>query len=114
MVSYQPADIRWTVAAHAHAAAIAIENSLGEKWYNEAKEGLKFLLSNYFSTHNKCDAALGKTIRPIGGTANGAILLKVRWGLPGHGRSGGLRLIFAAWCTERNVEVQEINKRRDL
>lgn len=114
MVEYKPTDIRWTVAAHAHAAAVAIEKDLGEDWYNKAKAGLKSLLSSYFGMHNRCETGLGNTIRPVGGGSSGAVCLKVRWGLPGCGRSGGLRIIFTAWCDERSVEIQNISKRKDL
>jgi hypothetical protein len=40
-------------------------------------------------------------------------VLKVRWGLAGEGKSGGLRLIVVAYCDEKKVVIAEALQRRD-
>lgn len=55
----------------------------------------------------------GKSISPIGATAAGGKRLKVRWLIPGKGKSGGLRLAVVAYCEERLVKVAGAWVRKD-
>lgn len=41
----------------------------------------------------------------MGATPAGGKILKVRWGLPGMGKSGGLRLAVVAYCESREVVI---------
>lgn len=60
-------------------------------------------MSGYFSGDEGCTTRQGKTISPLGATSDGGKLLKVRWMMPGCGKSGGLRFAFVAYCERRTV-----------
>jgi mRNA-degrading endonuclease RelE of RelBE toxin-antitoxin system len=54
---------------------------------------------------------LGKVIRGSGG------LRKVRWALPGRGKSGGVRVIYYWWVADNLITLAEIypkNEKEDL
>lgn len=80
--------------------------------FDESRRSLKNLLCTYFSSGN-CAAALGKTIEPMGATQSGGKILKVRWALPGCGKSGGLRLAVVVFCSERRVVIADAFVRKD-
>lgn len=60
-----------------------------------------------------CNNALGDTISPLKAMPKGGKVLKVRWGLPGCGKSGSLRLVVVAYCDERRVHIAQAFRRRD-
>lgn len=43
----------------------------------------------------------------------GGKVLKVRWALPGCGKSGSLRLVVVAYCNEKRVHIAQAFERRD-
>ena len=45
-------------------------------------------------------------------TQAGGKCIKVRWGLPGQGKSGGLRLAIVVYCERRHVKICGAWKRR--
>ncbi|HEX4382081.1 MAG TPA: hypothetical protein VH083_04005 [Myxococcales bacterium] len=49
----------------------------------------------------------GSSISPMksSATAAGGKRLKVRWAMPGSGKSGGLRLAVAVYCKEKHVKI---------
>jgi hypothetical protein len=78
---------------------------LGEEQYQETKKALQKALCAYFSSVSGCDAKQGNSISPIGATPKGGKILKVRWGLPGRGKSGSLRLCLVVYCAEMRASV---------
>jgi hypothetical protein len=107
-VKYKPEDGTWQVGKGATGLKDARkEFSLAE--YQQAKKSLKHFLCHYFS-NGDCETSTG-SIFPIGGTPKGGKALKVRWGLPGRGKSGGLRLCFAVYCAEKRVILAQAFKR---
>lgn len=105
MVKYSPVDGIWTVLSSAE-GVWKVRKLMNEKVYEQSKEALKLFLCDYFST-GRCTQKQGKSISPIGATPNGGKILKVRWGLPGQGKSGSLRLVVVAYCEERRVVIAE-------
>lgn len=99
------AEIQWKLSVSTVKAIADLRESLGEVEYAETKRAFQELLAGYFSAELGCKSKLGKTISPLGGTAKGGRSLKVRWALPGGGRSGGLRLLVIAYCDEQAVLV---------
>ncbi len=80
--------------------------------YGEQKQALKEFLCSYFSA-TTCDRQQGNSISPVAATGAGGKVLKVRWGLPGQGKSGGLRLVIVAYCDERRVVIAQASLRKD-
>lgn len=70
-------------------------------------------MCGYFNAVTGCTTKQGKSISPIGTTADGGKVLKVRWLRPGSGKSGGLRFGFVAYCDERRVVLVKSSMRRD-
>lgn len=80
-----------------------LREQVGEKRYIENRDALREYLVAYFNSSDGCTRSQGKSIRPCGATKGGAKILKVRWAVPGGGKSGGLRLGIADYCTQRRV-----------
>lgn len=108
---YLPSDGTWTVSPTA-AGLSQVRDSLGEAVYEGQKKSLQTFLCAYFSTGH-CDTKQGASISPLGATPAGGKILKVRWGLPGQGKSGGLRLCVVAYCDELRVTIAEAFVRKD-
>lgn len=72
--------------------------------YASTTKSLQDLLCVYFDATG-CLRETGKTVSPVGGTADGGKVLKVRQAIPGQGKSGGLRLQLVAYCKDRRVVV---------
>ncbi len=70
--------------------------------YNASKAALQKLLCDYFN-QGECLGRQGKTIAPVECGVPRAKGFKVRWMVPGCGKSGGLRLAVLAFCEERRV-----------
>ena len=106
VTKYEPSDGIWTLSETAHTL-----RSLKKTWpagkYEESKNALKEFLCSYFSSEHDCTSKQGKSISPIGATRRGGKVLKVRWMVPGGGKSGGLRLVVIAYCKEKRVEIAE-------
>jgi hypothetical protein len=81
-------DITWIVTEEGHADLGDVREALGTG-YKADVAALQDLLSDYFSGDEGCTTRLGKTISPLGLTSSGGKLLKVRWLMPGCGKSGG-------------------------
>ena len=104
-MKYSPTDGKWSALPSAEGLKQA-RKLMDEQTYEENKEALKLFLCGYFST-GKCIHRQGKSISPIGSTSKGGKILKVRWGLPGQGKSGGLRLAVVAYCEEKRVVIAD-------
>ena len=82
----------------------AHKDALGDN-YEADKATFKEFMESYFDAVPGCTAGLGKTIRPLGKALDGGKALKVRWGTPGCGKSGGLRMVLSAHCENRTVRI---------
>lgn len=109
---YAPQDGKWSIVTTANGLKEARER-IGEENFSASKAALKKYLCEYFSTGNDCAEKQGAGISPVGATPKGGKILKVRWGLPGCGKSGGLRLAVVAYCSELRVVIAEAFLRRD-
>ena len=107
-----PADITWLLTKEARADLASLRSSLSDDEYDRQREAIRVFLCSYFDT-GKCDNKLGRSISPMGGTPGGGKCLKVRWALPGKGKSGGLRLAVVAYCDERRVFLNRVFARAD-
>lgn len=83
-----------------------MRQQLGHEGYEAEKLALKYYLCNYFNS-GTCRHKQGNQISPMPSTltGRGGRCLKVRWGLPGTGKSGGLRLAVVAYCDIRLVKI---------
>lgn len=95
-------EIRWIVHPSAGARVARLRRVFGDT-YTAQRNTLRTTLCDYFNRTPGCLERSGAMIYPIGGAPANAKALKVRWGVPGRGRSGGLRFLFAAYCDERRV-----------
>ncbi|HEX7681334.1 MAG TPA: hypothetical protein VF713_24585 [Thermoanaerobaculia bacterium] len=95
-------EITWVVTEEGHRDIAEVRAALGDG-YNADVALLQELMSGYFSGDEGCTTRQGKTISPLGATSDGGKLLKVRWMMPGCGKSGGLRFAFVAYCERRTV-----------
>lgn len=77
------------------------------------KKALRQLLVTYFNSDGDCITALGTTINPMDRTKAGGKCFKVRWKIPGYGKSGGLRLAVAVYCDEKRVRILDAWLRKD-
>lgn len=109
-MKYSPEDGKWSVLESAE-GVWQVKEQLDQKIYEQSKQALKVFLCAYFST-GTCTQAQGKSIVPIGATPAGGKILKVRWALPGQGKSGGLRLAVVAYCEQKRVVIAEAFLRR--
>jgi len=110
LVRYEPSDGRWEVLPTAGNAATRA--AFGDAAFEQSRLGLKKFLCEYFS-NGDCSLAQGKSICPIAATPAGGKILKVRWALPGCGKSGGLRLAVVVYCKERKVVIADAFIRSD-
>jgi hypothetical protein len=110
-VKYAPGDGTWLVVGNAKGLR-EVRQAFGEAEYSEQKKAIRLFLCEYFSTGN-CNNELGSTISPIGGSPKGGKVLKVRWVLPGSGKSGGLRIIAVVYCDKKCVCIAEAFYRRE-
>lgn len=110
---YQPSDIKWEVLPQASATFRPIEAAMSTEEIKTCRAGLKEFLCAYFSAEKGCSTKLGDSISPIGGTPAGGKCLKVRWAIPGRGKSGSLRIAVVAYCDDRKVKLAGAWVRKD-
>lgn len=103
---HTPESIKWEVAAGARQCLDKIRDQMSGVDYAADKRSLQAFLCNYFNTGD-CQHKLGASISPMKSSqrAAGGKCLKVRWGVPGGGKSGGLRLAIVAYCAEKRVTI---------
>ena len=108
-------DVRWMVAAPTYLELQeGVIAQVGERAYHEELvPDLRRLVLAYIDVHDRCDGTIGKTFRPLGATKTGGKLFKVRLGVPGQGKSGGLRVLLALHCEDRECRVLLARWRRD-
>ena len=103
--------LTWKVGASADGPAGNLKKSIGETLYKASKAALQRFLCDYFRTSDLCNVPQGASITPLGGGTNGYKRLKVRWSLPGSGKSGSLRLGVSVKCKERTVLISSLRHR---
>ncbi len=108
---YQPEEGSWLVGAKAK-LLFELRQQMTPDDYEQNKQALQEFLCGYFSSGN-CHNALGDSISPLKATARGGKVLKVRWALPGCGKSGSLRLVVVAYCDEKRVHIAQAFRRTD-
>lgn len=106
-----PEKITWIVLPECNPVFNKIRNMLGDDGYRDNKEAFQETMCDYFNLGECTQQAL--QIYPMGGTTGGGKSLKVRWQLPGCGKSGGLRLAVVAYCTKRTVKIAGAWARKD-
>jgi len=99
-------DGKWELLPNARPCIDQIRATMTPEDYEQDKHALQDFLCNYFNTGN-CDHKQGKSVSPMKSTftEEGGKCLKVRWGLPGCGKSGGLRLAVVVYCKLRRVKI---------
>ena len=108
---YEPSDGKWQIGGDA-TLLIELRQQMSPDDYEMEKRALQEFLCGYFSTGD-CSNAQGDSISPLKATAKGGKVLKVRWGLPGAGKSGSLRLVVVAYCEQKRVHIAQAFSRRD-
>lgn len=110
-MQYEPSDGKWQVGGEAK-LLIELRQQMSSEQYEDEKRALQEFLCGYFSSGD-CNHALGDSISPLKATKKGGKVLKVRWALPGSGKSGSLRLVVVAYCDEKRVYIAQAFSRRD-
>jgi len=108
---YRPEDGKWQLGGKAK-LLFDLRDQMTAGEYEQNKRALQGFLCGYFSSGD-CNNALGDSISPLRATPNGGKVLKVRWALPGRGKSGSLRLVVVAYCDEKRVHVAQAFRRSD-
>ena len=111
MTEYSPEDGRWQVGPKARLLH-DLRLRMTAEAYEAQKNALKKFLCGYFSSGD-CRGSLGRSICRVGTSPGGGKVLKVRWGFPGCGKSGSMRLVVVAYCSERRVFIAQAFDRRD-
>lgn len=100
-----PEDVGWVLCKAAQGPAHELRRQLGHEAYAVLTLSLKTFLCDYFTSPEACVEKQGKSISPVKCGVKHAKGLKVRFGYPGCGKSGGLRLAVLAFCEEKRVKV---------
>jgi hypothetical protein len=90
-----PDEITWEVLKAALPEIDKIRKHVTPEAREADKNALRAYLCDYFNSDEgtRCEQKQGKGISPVGfPTGAGGKCLKVRWLIPGQGKSGGLRL----------------------
>lgn len=80
--------------------------------YSESVDQLRWFLCTYFDAQVNCVSGLAGSLSCLGGSGTFKHF-KVRWALPGGGKSGGLRLAVAVDCGARKVVIAGAWVRKD-
>lgn len=103
-MKYEIEHVKWEVLPPARKVHAQLHAHLSADMAKDSVDGLRKLLCAYFSERDNCDGkAIG--VFPMGSTPCGDRAFKVRWKVPGAGKSGGLRLAIVAKCPSRHIVV---------
>ena len=112
-IRVEPHEFTWSVATpEARKKLAQVRREVGERAYEASKQTLQRLLCSYINSGD-LTKELGDTISPIGGGDGGEHRFKVRCGLPGQGKSGGLRLAVGVNLSTRFVRIVFVANRSD-
>jgi hypothetical protein len=109
-------EIRWEVLKPAGGLFSHIYKQCKPEAYDAGKVALKQLLCAYFNSESGTDCAKkgGSAVAPVGfRTGKGGKCLKVRWLVPGHGKSGGMRIAVVVYCDAKHVKLANAWLRKD-
>jgi hypothetical protein len=106
-----PNSITWKLTGQARVDVAEDRAALGEEEYLRDRDRMRIHLCDYFNGA-ACVSKAGN-ISPIGKNSAGGKILKMRWGRPGCGKSGGIRLCIVAFCSERIVVLCRAFLRKD-
>lgn len=106
-----PADFTWVVDGQACAHVAALKEEWGEAAYREQRDAFKEWLCNYID-NTECRTK-GAGVSPLHGYGEGGMVLKARWGTPGSGKRGGLRVLLVAYLEQRRIVIAGIWPRVD-
>jgi hypothetical protein len=93
-----PTAVTWVLSKECAEDIEHIRFALGDDYEHNVLE-LQEMLCDYFSADAGCSARGGSSISTLGSACGTGKLLKVRWSLPGRGKSGGLRFAAVASAT---------------
>jgi hypothetical protein len=105
-------DIHWAVLADAARELRVLRKSLSADEYFEQVEALKAFLCSYFNSDRQCMHKM-HGIAPLGGMPCKGKTFKVKWGLPGGGKSTGIRMAVVVHCDTKRVRIVAAWLRRD-
>ena len=108
---YKPEDGKWQLGGKAK-LLFELQQQMSPEEQDQNRRALQEFLCGYFSSGD-CNNSLGDSISPLKATPKGGKVLKVRWALPGSGKSGSLRLVVVAYCDEKRVHIAQAFLRRD-
>lgn len=99
----------WTVVVHVRAQPVlsGLRETHGGDWYEAQKRAFKAQVCGFIdSTEGRLDTRQGDSFCPVPGG------IKMRWLVPGSGKSGGLRLGITIDQNLRRIEIRyaEIRK----
>lgn len=106
----KPEDLTWEITPSARKTAAKLRAEMTAEEYQNSKRGLQCLICGYLALGD-LSQRMGSTICPIGGGGNGEHWFKVRWSLPGRGKSRSLRLAIAVSMSDRIVRIAFIARR---
>ncbi len=107
-----PGSVRWSIGSAARKPNAHLRQTLGKPAYGSIRDGIRRFICDYIAARPDCDGAQGRSIVPLGGGRGTFKRLKMRWHLPGRGKSGGLRIGLSMNCRERHVVISAIRHRR--
>lgn len=103
MVDHMPEDVIWILGPNAN-GVLEVRESIGDERYDGSKIGLQDFLCHYFSNGDYTNSQEA-SINSMGTTTGGGKIFKVRWGFPGCGKSGSLRVCVVAYCDGLRVVI---------
>ena len=107
-----PAAVTWLVSKHCADDIKRIKSALGDDYTRNVSK-LREMLCDYFSGDTGCSGPMGSSISTLGSACGTGKLLKVRWMIPGSGKSGGLRFAIVAFCDSMKVVLCRVWVRKD-
>lgn len=108
-------EINWRITRTARMlqAPFRSDDLMDHEAFQASKQALKELIVEYINSDGHCHEKMGDTVSPMGAAPDGGKAYKIRWALPGGGRSGGLRIAIVMFCATKTVEVRGMWSRRD-
>lgn len=105
------ADVRWEMATGAWSEIGALPVQVRAN-YKSLVRSFQESVCRFINTVDHC-AGKANGISCVGGLPNGGKELKARCAVPGMGKSGGLRIMLAAYCDKSTVRVMSVKMRQD-
>jgi hypothetical protein len=105
--------IKWELSKRARRDLSPLRKLMSDGDYREWKMAFRDFFCEYINSARNCDEQ-GCNVYPLGGIRGGGKGFKVRWALPGMGKSGGLRIALAAFCREKRVKLLAVILKKDI